>query len=152
MKARGYKDSDIPYISDVGAYSKAWISWWRACQPSWRQTQEWPLPKEAPIGARWEKLAARGQNGMFIVVMSTTWWAIAIESPDHYRVFDEAVDDVRWVIEQVLNSSSGVTNTSQVPSPEPSSTDTAPGATWMKRGDGKRRSKPSRVLLESMGS
>jgi hypothetical protein len=131
-------------------YSNTWFAWWRACQPPWRQSQEWPFQKEAPDTAKWGKLAARGQNGMFLVIMSTTWWALSLKSANDQRIFGEAVDDIHWVVKQVLKQSFSTTNTTQDPSPEPSPTNAPPMVTWMTRTEGKRRPKPSRALLQSM--
>jgi hypothetical protein len=152
MKTRLYGDDDIPHVEDIDVYQQSWISWWMACQPPWRKDKAWPLPKERAEKATWGKLSARGRNGLFLVVMSTTWWAPRLQSADHRRVFAEAVGDVLWVIEQQLKDSPGP-NTPAVqevaPSiPEPNSS-TLP--TWLQRpGGGKRLTKPSRRLIEAM--
>jgi len=162
MKARLYTTDRIPHVSDTEVYGKQWIEWWRTCQPPWRQAQGWPLPRdEWHDKAKWGKLAARSQNGLFVVIMSTTWWAASLKPADNRRPFDEAVDDVRWVIERMLESlsGSGTTGTIQGPShPQDLQVPPSPGnqvptgltATWMAREGGKRQPKPSRALLEKM--
>jgi len=154
MKARSFTSDRLPHVSDTGAYGRAWIAWWTACQPSWRQQQGWPLSREQETNTNWGKLAARGQNGIFIVIMSTTWWAASLKPTDQRDTFDEAVDDIQWVIERILES---------LPTPAPKATEATVGpsmplgtrkptstATWQARGDGKRKSKPSRKLLEAL--
>ena len=154
MKARSYSDSHVPSVSDVTAYSENWISWWTACQPSWRQGKGWPLPREHDGRTSWGKLTTRGQNGMFILVVSTTWWATSLKSAGDRGAFDEAVDDIRWVLEQLLESVPSP-NTLNVPlspplTPTEKPVPTAAAATWQARSGGKRQSKPTRKLLESL--
>lgn len=154
MKGRSYSPDRLPFISDTSAYGSAWIAWWTACQPSWRRNTGWPLSKEQHSDANWGKLAARGQSGLFTVVMSTTWWAASFTPTDHQGVFDEAVSDIRWVLEQIMDSlialAPGVAEVVQNPTPPQGSQKPASMATWQARGDGKRQSKASRKLLESM--
>ena len=125
-----------------------------ACQPSWRQGKAWPLPKEQGENAKWGKLAARGRNGIFIIVMSTTWWADSLKPTDPRGTFDEAMDDIRWVIERIIESlpapAPGAVEAAENPSPAQGVQKPTSTATWQARGDGKRQSKPSRKLLEAL--
>ena len=73
------------------------------CQPAWRRGKGWPPLKEQ-TGDDWGKLSASRKNGLFLVVMSMSWWATSLETTDDRHSFKEAVDDVRWVIEQQLQS------------------------------------------------
>ena len=148
MKTRSYDTQHIPFITDVESYSKTWVAWWTQCQPAWRQSNEWPLPRDIPSSAKWGiKGGARGQNGLFLVVISTAWWASSIQSEEAWVVFDEAVDDIQWVIDQTINA------LKSLPAPHDASETSvpAPGAAWMARQDGKRQSKPSRRLREGGG-
>ena len=153
MKTRLYSADRIPFISDTSAYGRAWTTWWMACQPSWRQNKGWPPPRDEGKDPKWGKLTARGQNGMFIVVMSTTWWAASLKPSDDRAAFDEAVEDIRWVIERVteflLLPGPGTTQVTRDPSPA-QDPHNPPTATWQAREEGKRRSKPSRKLMESL--
>lgn len=97
-----YNDNHIPSVTNVEAFHQNWVHWWVACQPPWRQNQEWPLPKERVEDVSWGKLAARGKNGLFLVIMTTAWWATALRSDDQRHLFEAAVDDIHWVIEQQL--------------------------------------------------
>lgn len=86
--------------------------------------------------------------------MSTTWWAASLKPTDHRDTFDEAVDDIRWVIERILESlpapASGATEAIVDSSPPLDTQKPTPTATWQARGDGKRMSKPSRKLMEAL--
>jgi hypothetical protein len=90
---------------------------------------------------------------MFVVVMSTTWWAASLKSADDRRLFDEAVADIQWVIEQILGPSPahttpGVTqDLSPTPGPQ---IPPPPVVSWQVRGEGKRRPKPTTKLLEGL--
>ena len=69
--------------------------WWMSCQPAWRQNKGWPLPRDIPSTTNWGiKASARGQNGIFLVVMLTAWWASSIKSEKDWAGFDQAVEDV----------------------------------------------------------
>ena len=108
MKAgRSYDPAHIPFILNVKAYRDNWILWWTACQPAGRIGNGWPFSREKVTEADWGKLTSRGQNGMFLVVLSTVWWATSVKSVDEWKLFNEAVDDIRWVTERVLSLSSG---------------------------------------------
>ena len=154
MKARSYKPEHIPFVPNIISYHEKWTTWWTSCQPAWRQKQGWPLPRDDPSVGKWGlKAGARGQNGLFLVIVSTAWWASSIQSEADWVAFDEAVDDVRWVIDQVISA----LNALPAPAPPPpytqsdTSKEQLPGATWMARTSGKRQPKPSRRLLESGG-
>ena len=152
MKARLFDPKHIPFISDPGLYAREWTEWWTLCQPAWRQGKGWPLPKDNQTATNWCKFAYRGQNGLFLVVMSTTWWASSIQSAKDWAGFDEAVEDIQWVLDQVISSLEAIPaptpNTNRATSREPMP---IPGATWMTREGGKRQPKPSRRLLEAAG-
>jgi len=152
MKTRQYATDRIPFISDVRSYHGLWMVWWSSCQPAWRRDKGWPLPRDTDSAntTDWGKVGARGQSGMFLVVMSTTWWASSIDSEEEQALFDEAMDDIHWVINQVV----GRFNTIQTPIPPPKPSNKTPPlqANWMTRADGKRQSRPSRRMLEAHGA
>lgn len=132
LRNRLYTNDQIPRVTNAGTYAMTWILWWKACQQSWQKSKEWPLLREVPDCTKWEKLTACSQNGTFLVVMSTTWWAFALKSPDDQRVFDKAVDAI------------------QDPTPDPPQVADPPRATWLVCKEGKHQPKPSCMLLESM--
>ena len=84
--------------------------------------------------------------------MSTTWWAQSIQSESNWAQFDKAVDDVQWVINQIIDLLKAILAPL---APLPSGTSQAPipslGATWMSCADGKRQPRPSCRLLEAGG-
>ena len=89
---------------------------------------------------------------MFLVVMSTTWWAASLKSAEDKRLFNEVMDDIRWVIEEMLVPSPVPNNpdASQNPTPPLGTRKPISAATWQARADGKRESRPSRKLLETL--
>ena len=141
LKMRLYGAQHIPHVHDAHIYYERWLSWWTACQPPWRKAGGWPFSREN-TNTSWGKLEARGQNGIFIVVMSTTWWASSIKSAEDVRAFDEAVDDVHWVLGQFLKRRSSLGAPKSPPPPtglqKPVST-----ASWLVRPPGKHQPKPS---------
>lgn len=138
MKPRSYETRHIPFISDIGAYSEKWIDWWTSCQPSWRQSEDWPLPREGPGPVNWPiRTCARGKSGLFLVVMSTTWWACSIQSEDDWGKFDEAVDDLHWVIGKAIASYETLSPPPSLPPPTCQDPE-APNAAGTFRREGKR--------------
>lgn len=149
MKGRSFSADRLPFVPNTGAFGRSWVTWWTACQPAWRRNEGWPLPKARGSSTTWGKLAARGQNGMFIVVMSIALWAASLTPTDDRGVFDEAVDDIRWVFDQILDAP-GAAGVVQDPTPPQETQNTASMASWQARGDGKRQSRASRKLLEAL--
>lgn len=145
IKARSYDARHIPHVPDANMYHTCWLQWWTVCQPAWRKANGWPFLKEGDTGVGWGKLASRGQNGMFVVIMSTTWWAFSIKSPEERHAFEEAVDDVRWVLEELLKLHSTSNTPDPLPPPGPPNAPIST-ATWLTRSAGKRQSKPSYKL------
>jgi len=96
----------MPVVDDIGRYRDDWIGWWTASQPGWRSSQSWPLPKDDKSGGSWDDFPARGQNGIFLAIMATCWWARAVESAEDFSLFEEAVDDIHWVIQQLIRAHS----------------------------------------------
>jgi hypothetical protein len=49
---------------------------------------------------------ARGQNGVFLAIMATCWWARAVESAEDLALFEQAVEDIHWVIKECIRAHS----------------------------------------------
>ena len=148
MKTRAYSPHCIPYVSNVQSYRNSWVAWWTSCQPSWRQGDGWPLSREYPSTVNWAKVGAHGQSGLFLVIMSTTWWAASIKSEDDWAEFDAAVDNVKWVVDRI---------TEALPAHTPSETPNTPNSpkpaalpNYLVRGAGKHQMKPTAWILEGM--
>lgn len=148
MKSRKYTKKSLPVVDDIRKYRDNWIGWWTASQPKWRSTESWPFPKSVENIGGWEDFPARGPNGIFLAVMATCWWAQAMTSAEDFMLFEEVVDDVHWVIQQLIHSHSSQAVPDKPQPPLPTS--------WTRtfaRSDGKRQVKPSqrvRDTLESM--
>jgi len=154
MKTRSYKLERIPFVPDISSYHKKWTEWWTSCQPAWRQRSGWPLPRDVENIANWGiKAGARGQNGLFLVVISNVWRASSIQSEDDWAKFNEAVEDIQWVISQVIDLLKALPAPMPLAPPThsnaPQKSIPVPGATWMNRANGKRQPKPSLRLMEA---
>lgn len=78
--------------------------------------------------------------------MSTAWWASAVRSEDDWAKFDEAVDDIQWVISQVAGSSAGPPALAQLAPPK-TPQEPEPSKGRGARSEGKRQTKmPTRYL------
>jgi hypothetical protein len=82
--------------------------------------------------------------------MSTTWWAASIKSEKDWAEFDEAVDDIHWVIDQAIDFLKALP-TLAPPAPPETSQKPVSGIGWMARENGKRQLRPTARLLEGGG-
>ena len=133
----------IPFILNVKAYRDNWILWWTACQPAWHIGDGWPFSREKVTEADWGKLTSWGQNGMFLVALSTAWWATSVKSVDEWKLFNEAVDNIRWVTECVLSLSSGPSTPNQPPMLPQVAKKCLPIASASVHPEGKHQPKPT---------
>lgn len=92
----GSDPTKLPALDSVVGYATQWIKWWKTLQPSWRSTAGWPLAPE--VAGTWKHLAAGGEGGVFLLIMSMTWWAKAITRESEKLVFTQACVDVSWVL------------------------------------------------------
>ncbi|KAJ7642661.1 hypothetical protein DFH06DRAFT_999755 [Mycena polygramma] len=85
-----------PEIPDVEEYGEEWWGWWVDINPAWRQKKR---PMKRGDGPSWACLDINGQNGFLNVLVGLKWWRDELEegSPD----WEEAVDDVTWVLQQM---------------------------------------------------
>ena len=153
MRSRSYSTANIPFVSNVPSYHNNWVKWWTSCQPAWHR-KEWPLPRDNEGTTNWVRVGACGQNGLFLVVLSTAWWAYSVRSEKEWAEFDEAVEDVAWVIGQVIGSVKALQASQPDLQPAPSKTPQQPASSiaWMARETGKCQPKVSRKLLEALGA
>ena len=150
MKVRAYTADHTPFVANVSSYCSNWIEWWTLCQPSWHRNKGWPLPRDNASTTNWAKVCARGQSGLFLLIMSTTWWAASIRSEKDWSEFDEAMDDLHWVICQATDSLKTL-STPALPAPTKTSQQLASGIGWMTHAGGKRQLRPTARLLEGGG-
>ena len=90
-------------IKSVQTYEDEWVQWWTKAQPDWRSVETWPCPKDDPGTEDWGSLFSSGKDGLYIVVMSLSWWAHALDPAVDSKIYD-AVSDVSWVMEQLIIS------------------------------------------------
>ena len=93
-----------PVIEDLAVYVVSWRKWWASLQPQSRRLPggSGKLSQVVETGERWEELRKRSINGFFNVVVSLGWWYAALKSPAQRRIYGEIVDDVSWVLDQLL--------------------------------------------------
>jgi hypothetical protein len=91
---------NVPTIKAT-EFAVQWRKWWTAMQPEWRLTDHiWPLLREAPAMADWSGLLCGGANGLFLIILTLSWWAQAAQNDPSQEDFFSAVDDVLWVMTQ----------------------------------------------------
>lgn len=103
--SRGRDFSKPPDASRLGKPSEfgaLWRGWWIKMQPSWRGT-EWPLSRAGlSLSESWPETLKGGRNGMEAVLITLSWWCSVVKSESQRREWDSAVEDVSWVLEQMV--------------------------------------------------
>ena len=97
--------------------------------------------------------------------MATCWWAQAVASAEDFALFEEAIDDVHWVIQELIrvgslplapNEPQPAPLASNEPQQAPPASDEpnlVPSASWthtFSRVDGKRAVKPSQRVRDTL--
>jgi hypothetical protein len=98
----GRQPKSTPSIEDPEEFHQRWLAWWQSCQPKWRSTETWPYLHDGPKGKDWSRLNITGPHGLFAVVMSASWWANSMGSDASHNPFSAAVEDLQWVIENLV--------------------------------------------------
>jgi len=81
-------------------------------------------------------LNVTGPHGLFAIVVSTSWWAASVDA-DSRGEFDAAVEDLHWVIQNLIHVNSQVTGSK----PAATAATNYPG--HGEREPGKRKIKPT---------
>ena len=127
----------VPSITNIQQFHEKWLAWWRSCQPKWRSTKVWPYSWDNAEGRDWARLNVTGPSGLFSFVISTSWWAATMGSDSHRGGFSSAVEDLRWVVENLISFNSQL----QVAAGNTAPVDHFPGHGG--RDPGKRKVKPT---------
>lgn len=117
MKTQKRLPEKVPVVLDAKDYGSKWVQWWTKSQPQARDVRAWPLSKESISDASWWKFPAHGQNGLFLAVMAISWWAPAVKLAGDVAYFEEAVDDLHWVIQELIRTRSSDDPLPQSPLP-----------------------------------
>jgi hypothetical protein len=96
------KKKDLVPSIKPGPYGQRFMAWWRLLQPSWRIDEDL-LVRSATQGENWQGLRKGGTAGIFVVIMGLSWW-IKSQLGERDPIAWTAVDDVWWVIQQMMNS------------------------------------------------
>lgn len=79
------------------------MGWWNNLQPPWRKNNSdacFPLSRDIPNGETWQSLRKGGTAGIYVVVVSLSWWVKAQSVERDVNAWS-VVDDLLWVIEQM---------------------------------------------------
>lgn len=93
-----------PKILKPADYIISWRQWWSKLQPDWRlEGAAWPLSRDIPVGGQVSMFAYSGPNGFFLIILSLSWWGkMAADGLVDAEELETAVDDVLWVLTQVV--------------------------------------------------
>lgn len=115
---RSFIRKKFPSIDDPDAYGKQWVEWWKNVQPGWRDVEDWP---NQPAGANekdWGCLPSGGKDGLFIVMVSLGWWILA-QAPSKNQLLIDSIDDVTWVVNNLISLLSAACDSPPPSSPLP---------------------------------
>jgi hypothetical protein len=104
---RGRKANIVPVIDKLSEFEAAWKRWWEGMQPGWRLDDKMKLARKVtdnPENA-WSSstLYHAGPIGFRLIIMALAWWGEVIKDQQQAEFF-KAVEDVQWVLEQILQS------------------------------------------------
>ena len=89
-------------VPDTVGFAEKWKEWWIECQPSERPQEQWPFPREPCPGLNWGGLLNGGRSGIFLFVLSLSWWAKSLDSSSFPPEIIEAIGDLNWVLCQLV--------------------------------------------------
>jgi hypothetical protein len=93
----------FPTIDDLPAFVASWKKWWALLQPTSRvQKGNQKLLRLVDAEEEWEELKKGSINGVFNVVVSLGLWWMALKTGAQKNVFMGAVEDVDWVLDQMI--------------------------------------------------
>lgn len=95
-----------PPIGTPLEYGTSWCTWWRSMQPRWRREGDKlgdvQLSRCEMVDEAWVNVAKAGCNGIFLVLVSLSWWLVAAKEDSDRCWCLEAIDDVGWVLKQLV--------------------------------------------------
>ena len=60
------------------------------------------------IDKGWGELMKGSINGFFTIVVSLAWWALAVNTAAQHKVLLDMLDDVTWVLDQMVAKLGGI--------------------------------------------
>jgi len=110
------KKKDVVPSIKQNVYGTHFTEWWGGLQPSWRQFQgtngRFNLGRETPKAETWQALKKGGTSGIYVVVMGLSWWIKGQQNERDANAW-AVVDDLSWVIQQMLDGWNSLTSTLQ---------------------------------------
>lgn len=103
-RAREKKYAYMPVIPDVSALLRQWRVWWAELQPEVRG-RSWPLEEVDSDDIEWDTLQEGGRLGIILALLSLSWCVRAVRKVGDRKDVAEAVEDVRYVLEQMASAS-----------------------------------------------
>ena len=86
---------------DIDEFASSFMAWWIALQPGWRLADDGSFKYEAPKNEDWRVLHKGGSAGLYIVVVTLSWWVRALMPEIPSFCTWTAIHDVQWVIDQI---------------------------------------------------
>lgn len=108
---------NVPTIADARTYGLEWVKWWMVAQPREHEKKQWPIPRDSISDVAWSKFPANRKDGIFLAIMGLSWWPPAIRSSNKVALFEEAVTDLRWVIQELIRIRTSLTSSPALPPP-----------------------------------
>lgn len=91
-------------IGDIPTFVNSFNAWWRSFQPKWRLAGAGSELTRS--GGDWATLCRyTGVNGLLSVLACLYFWRSGTLTPDEHAAWDDAVDDVLFVVQQLAAQS-----------------------------------------------
>ena len=99
----GHKYQSPPPIDKAPTYTSTWCEWWSLIQPDWHtDSVTWPMLKNDIEDEKWTDVMKRGTNGIFLAILSVSWWYAQCGAGDERNECEEAILDICWVLERMI--------------------------------------------------
>ncbi|KAI0259638.1 hypothetical protein BC834DRAFT_608805 [Gloeopeniophorella convolvens] len=99
-RARGYENLP-PDFGKPSEYAAAVKTFYIRLQPDARGST-WPLAREACDSSDWSELNKGGKKGVLTILILLAWWQGLEQTKKERQGLDEVVDDVSWILDQLL--------------------------------------------------
>jgi len=92
-----------PVVVIPDNYGSHFTAWWNNIQPQWRLQPDGSYSTACPADENWSALRKGGSSGLYLVVVSLSWWIAAVTQSGGDSAVWILVDDFIWVLQQIYN-------------------------------------------------
>ncbi|KAF7789829.1 hypothetical protein EIP86_000775 [Pleurotus ostreatoroseus] len=85
---------------DPSVFGPQFNKWWRTLQPKARILESGGLMRQSLPESEWTSLRKPGKSGFFLLLLGLAWWRASMADSSEQTLWQEAVDDVLWALQE----------------------------------------------------